>query len=306
MAIGANNHNNDNDNRALRIDGLDMMGPDEALSDDKYTCNDMVNVKDGQVCNVYKGSFKVYYRDGTFTEHQAKQEVLKQLRDTMDNEQPKQLMLSEVDDAWDISFGDGDRVNGRNENVDGAVLGEINDSSVNGRLSGIGIAMVASASVIGVLFLFAATRRREHSKLQVMEQIIEDDESIFGKSVAGTEIVAGSDKMAHVLGDDDSVFSGMDDERYMSQKRLYGMRSRHQPIGPRENDLGLRGNSLNVHTCTSATCEICGRNAGMRSPTFMPTDFGPGEGDICTPIYSDTVDIDMAERPYASPDTVDM
>ncbi len=298
-------------NRSLRIDGLDMMGPDEEVGD-AYQCNDLVDVNSGQVCNVYKGSFKVYYRDGTFTEHQAKEKVLKQIRDTMNNEEAKTDMLSEVDDAWDISFGDGDRVNGRNQNADGAVLGGVNDSSVNGGLSGIGIAMVASASVIGVLFLFAASRRREHSKLQVMEQVIEDDESIFDKSVGfamstdGTEVFAGSDKMAHVLGDDDSVFSGLDDDRYMSQKRLYGMGSRSNPIGPRENNLGLRGNALNVHTCTSATCEICGRNADMNSPTFVPTDFGPDERDVCTPIYSDTVDIDMAERPYASPDTVDM
>ena len=84
---------------------------------------------------------------------------------------------------------------------------------------------------------------------------------------------------AHVLGDESSLTS-MDQHEFV----LYG----HGQYKPGNNNLGMRGDSMNVHTCTSATCQICA-SKGLADPTFVKS------------LYPATT-----SRSYSAPNTVEM
>jgi len=331
--------------RSLGINGLDIGEQDIQVDPSKQACSSKVEFDtSSRECFVYEGDYNIYY-SGDITKDEIRRLFLSQLATAMEDPTAKAALLDPVDDAWDIAFGGGVVVRDNQTPLVPEIGKSIGgDQAVRSGLSGMGVAIAATGCVVLVAFLFAVTRKREHTKLQRMEEEIEDDESLFGKSINGrgmteTEGSHGSgggwryQRGAHVLGEEGSVYSGddnndiMNDLKMAEQRRLYGMGSygKHG-LGPKENDLGGRGDALNVHTCTSATCQICASHgATENTPTFVPTDsiFEEGRIEITsalpsisygnanntnlqTPTYSDTVDIDMAERPYASPDTVDM
>jgi hypothetical protein len=315
----------DSEERELQLDGVDLGKNDISVKND---CRRDVLVGEGENCNTYEGTYVLYIRESgeSMTDEQAISSVSGAIKDQMSG--VDELSLVGLIDGLEALYFIGDALPSSTTTI--GKLTDGRDANVKSSLSATGISLVSVGSLVTLLFLYAATRRRESYKVQRIEEVFEDDESIFGKNgqMGGTDNTSnGSDawratRSAHVLGEEDSVFSGdfesdniMHDLRVAEKRRLYGMggKTRYSQVGPRENDLGGTGDALNVHNCTSATCQIC-KNAGPNSPTFVPADLLTPisevtcETEIVSPRYSspDTVDIDMAPRPYTSPDTIEM
>lgn len=315
----------DSEERELQLDGVDLGKNDISVKND---CRPDALVGDGENCNTYEGTYVLYIRESgeSMTDIHAISNVSGAISDQMSG--VDELSLVGLIDGLEALYFLGDALPSSTTTI--GKLTDGRDANVKSSLSATGISLVSVGSLVTLLFLYAATRRRESYKVQRIEEVYEDDESIFGKNgqMAGTDNTSnGSDawratRSAHVLGEEDSVFSCdlesdniMHDLRVAEKRRLYGMggKTRYSQVGPRENDLGGTGDALNVHNCTSATCQIC-KNAGPNSPTFVPADLLSPisevtcETEIVSPRYSspDTVDIDMAPRPYTSPDTIEM
>ena len=306
------------DNPDMVIDGIDLYGTKENTGKKcgSAVTDDMV---DGQKCMVLKGEFKTYLRKkvNNPTPEKVHEHILKKIQDEMLNN----ALAAKVKKADTIVY-QGALTKGKDTDTVGISAGErAQDPSANTSISSLGGVIVGSCVVMTLIFLFAATRKREHHKLKVVEQVFEDDESIFGNT--NSDMMSnGSDywktqRGAHVLGEDDSVYSDFDghdilaDMKKAEKRHLYGTGSRGIR-GPQEDNLGARGDSLDVHNCTSATCQIC---TGRNRPIFVNSDLlspivevSPSreEESQISPSYANTIDMDRAERKYASPDTVDM
>lgn len=330
------------------IDGISMNGIDSPQSDQQ--CQDPAPA--GYICRVYRGDFTVWARRSTHPTHDGLNNViLTEIKHAIDgswsNNTRHDHLSQRIDGVHDMLYGAVDKPT-TNENPSGIMESELNDSPVAAQgVSATGVAISSILAFVVLLFVFAAVRKREHHKFVTAEEIIDDDQSLFGKSLRETDGMSSNhsnhhwrqQRGAHVLGEDDSVYSVdfdsqdiVADIRMAESSRLYGMGlGGKRPLGPQEDDLGGTGEALNVHTCTSATCPIC-KNA--QSPTFVEARSGSGGGnvlspiaevstsreictpcnpddenedgrDLRTPTYSDTVDMDMAERNYQSPDTVE-
>lgn len=315
----------DNEERNLQLDGVDL-GENDNL--EKGECNSGVPVTNGESCNVYGGTYVLYIRDSgtSMADDEAKTNILSAIKKEMTGGNEGSLVTL-IDGLEALNFL-GDEYSSLTSTTIGK-LTDGRDANVSSSLSSTGISLVAVGSLVTLLFLYAATRRRQSYKVQRIEEVFEDDESIFDKNgqMGGTDNMSGDSDVwratrgAHVLGEDDSVFSDlesdnvMNDLRVAEKRRLYGIggKTRYSQVGPREDDLGGTGDALNVHNCTSATCQIC-NNAGQSSPTFVPADLLSPisevtcETELVTPKFTspDTVDIDMEPRPYTSPDTIEM
>lgn len=314
------------------IDGISLNDWDVVQTDRKCSSKTLENVEQNQECKVYKGDFKVYANDrSTITDDQYIAHVLKAIELEI-NGDPDTLPLKEKiesenpdTDVVKVVYGTGEEV----PDDDNSGPSGLNRGPENPAESGItylGGAIISLASVAMLLFIFAASRKRQSHKVRVHEEFMEEDESIFGKG-AGTDLMSnGSDNQqwrtargAHVLGEDDSVFSDefdsediMADIRKAERSRLYGMGKRGLALGPQEGNLGASGEQVNVHSCTSATCPICA-GGGAKKPLFVDTALSDIDeeddsriAEMCTPSYDNTVDMDYAERKYMSPDTVEM
>lgn len=338
MAMSLNNNRNllesekrfwgieDSEERNLQLDGVDL-GQNDSLV--KGNCVSGLPVGNGESCNVYGGTYVLYIRESgeSMADDEAKTNILSAIKKEMSGADELGLVTL-IDGLEAINFL-GDEFSSSTSTTIGK-LTDGRDRNVSSSLSATGISLVAVGSLVTLLFLYAATRRRQSYKVQLIEEVFEDDESIFQKNgqMGGTDNMSGDSddwratRGAHVLGEDDSVFSAdfesdniMHDLRVAEKRRLYGIggKTRYSQVGPRENDLGGTGDALNVHNCTSATCQIC-NNTGLSSPTFMPADLLSPisevtcETELVTPKFTspDTVDIDMAPRPYKSPDTIEM
>lgn len=297
------------------IDGVDLKGNDVVLAG--ATCT--LSFDKSQICRVYQGDYDLYVRKNTLTTDQAHGYMADSIAKEMTGKD-NDFLVSSISGLDRIAFIglDAPPVDQLSAST---VLTSGRDENASASLSATGISLAAIGSVLTLLFLFAASRKRESYRVQRLEEIVEDDESIFkGDQNGNTEWKGG--RGAHVLGEEDSVYSGdfdsesvMNDIRVAEKRRLYGMGTKriYTQIGPLENDLGATGDALNVHSCTSATCQIC-NNTGLRSPVFVSSDLLTPvsevtcETEIITPKFStpDTVDIDMAPRPYSSPDTIEI
>ena len=304
-------------NPEMVIDGIDLYGTEE--NKDKkcsvVVTNAMVN---GEKCMVFKGEFTTYLREqeDNPTRQKVNAHVLSNIKNAMSNNK-----LADATEADKIVFEGAVETKDKNTDTVGLSAGErAKDPSANS-ISTLGGSIVGFSVLMTLIFLFAATRKREHHKLKVVEQVFEDDESIFGNT--NSDMMSnGSDywktpRGAHVVGEDDSVYSDFDghdilaDMKKAETRHLYGTGSRGIR-GPQEDNLGARGDSLDVHNCTSATCQICkGRNGPMfvNSDMLSPiVEVSPSRELVSpiTPSYADTIDMDRAERKYMSADTVDM
>jgi len=308
------------------IDGISMNGPDTEVTtkecDDETQRNMDSNTS---ICKVFYGDFTAYVRkDESSGDARTGEEVV------------RKHIISKIESAMTAGFADavpgvvktvygGGLEKMSNGEVSGLGRNAPDDSSGKEHISLTGGFIMGLGVMATLIFLFAATRKREHHKLQRVEELLDDDESIFGKSGGrGTDTMSNGssnwkyERGAHVLGEDDSVYSGLDgddivnDIKNAERHRLYGMGSHRTHLGPQEDNLGARGESLDVHNCTSATCPICTR---AESPRFVNSDLLSPVQEVSpkrevasprTPSYSNTVDVDMAERHYMSPDTVEM
>ena len=303
------------------IDGISMNEVD-SLETNKE-CLDTTVPPDGFKCEVYVGTYTVWARASTEPTHDQLNNkisgiVMNEMKGIVLNNERQEHLADKLDDplVHDIVYGGGKLKTETNNIFDSVVNAENSNNQVNSGVSAFGGIMIAGLAMVLVFFIFAAMKKREHTKLQRVEELVDDDQSLFGKSAKGT------DPDAHVLGEDDSIYSDFDsddivaDMQRAERSKLYGMGTSRQ-LGPQEGNLGGTGHALNVHTCTSATCPIC---QNQQSPTFVDTNTGdtlsPIEEvsasreeetpkNVTTPTYSDTVDMDMAQRNYQSPDTVE-
>ena len=305
------------------IDRIDIIGIDTLVREKK--CPESTVIPSGYKCAVYKGNFTVWGRssaNATQMELNSKVllEVMQQMKGFTEDGVRQEYLANKIDHVHDIKYG-GTVQATDNLNNGTIVTGANEDPTKVG-----GVAAIASGlAFVAFLFAFAAVRKREHHKLSAVEEDVEDNQSLFGKMSNGSNHWRNQ-RGAHVLGEEDSVYSVdfdsddiVADIRVAESSRLYGMGISRQ-LGPQEDNLGGKGDALNVHTCTSATCPICN---GTQSPTFVDTHTGNILSPIeevsasreegtpanvhrpITPSYSDTVDMDMAERNYQSPDTVE-
>lgn len=287
-------------NENFIIDSISMNGLDKEVKNKK--CSASTAVASDQQCKVFKGDYTLYVRkDRDLTKEAAWAHVNSLILDIMID------LENEIPDVVDIIYG-GAEVVGPNDGPITLAAGQRGDNQpVDEKVSPLGGTIMGLGILITLLFLFAATRKREHYTMERVEQVYDDDESLFDKSIGqGTDVMSNGSR-AYVVGDDDSAYMDSDDivaDIQMAEKhRLYGMGVRGTRLGPRENDLGGSGEAVNVHKCTSATCQIC---ASRNRPIFVNSELSFEENELFTPTYSDTVDMDMANRHYMSPDTVEM
>jgi hypothetical protein len=311
------------------IDRIDIIGIDTLVREKK--CPESTVIPSGYKCAVYKGNFTVWGRssaNATQMELNSKVllEVMQQMKGFTEDGVRQKYLANKIDHVHDIKYG-GTVQATDNLNNGTIVTGANEDPTKVG-----GVAAIASGlAFVAFLFAFAAVRKREHHKLSAVEEDVEDNQSLFGKMSNGSNHWRNQ-RDAHVLGEEDSVDSvDFDSDDIVadirvaeSSSRLYGMGISRQ-LGLQEDNLGGKGDALNVHTCTSATCPICN---GTQSPTFVDTHTGTNilspieevsastreEGtpanvqrpitQLITPSYSDTV-VDMTERNYQSSDTVE-
>mmetsp|Transcript_10835 Transcript_10835/g.20269 ORF Transcript_10835/g.20269 Transcript_10835/m.20269 type:complete len:597 (+) Transcript_10835:504-2294(+) len=288
----------ENEIENIVIDDISMNGKDIEQTNKK--CSTSTLVASNQKCKVFQGDYTLYVKDDRgVTNTHLWSNVNSMIRVIMSNVQE-----DDIPDVVKVIFGGV-------EDADGPITlaaGQRGDGQpITERVSPLGGTIMGLGVLITLLFLFAATRKREHYRMERVEQIYDDDDSLFGKSIGQATDVMSSGSRARVVGDDDSLFMDSDDivaDIQMAEKhRLYGMGVRGTRLGPRENDLGGSGEAINVHKCTSATCQIC---ASRNRPIFVNSELSFEENELFTPTYSDTVDMDMANRHYMSPDTVEM
>lgn len=306
-------------NSEFIVDGISLNKVDTEVT--SYACSKDTtnNMGNGAICKVFEGDFTTYMRkigDDSFrhSNEAVWGHVLLKIQKVFQDG-----FTDDIYGADKIIFGGAEE---KSEAPDRFVSGANKEVFEKlGTVSATGGIVIAVGSMLVLLVIFAATRKREHYRVKRVEQVFEDDESLFGKSVAnGTDLMSNGsgawrkERGAHVMGEDDSVFSEMDgddiiaDIRMAERSRLYGMGSRGK-LGPQENDLGATGDALNVHSCTSATCPIC---TGSGSPTFVTSNILSPIEEVPTPMsyssqgYDNTIDVDMAERDYQVSDTIEM
>lgn len=262
--------------RRLVMDGVSLDGTDTANSN---TCAALKSGP-GATCGVFDGSFTIYLRDNSDLSHQeAKDNVLRTIRDGMDTAKGGTLVSRNED--IDKLYYHGDTFTGAGLGV--PALAEKLSNPVYTTLSGMGIFVVAAGSIVTLMFIFAATRRRERYKLRRDVQVIEEDAFLFGdgKGIGLDDVdrdtdIMSADRNALILGDDDSQYSG---------ENIYG-------YGDRRSRNLTESDAVNVHKCTSATCEICSRNRQI-DPMFVKS------------MYPDVSIMSQAKkRDYSTPDTI--
>ena len=146
-----------------------------------------------------------------------------------------------------------------------------------------GYSLIMVGSVITLLFIFAATRKKNHHRTERMEELYEEEQDLFGKGIGLDDMDNETDLMST-----GSFRHGRNVQILGDEHSQYGL-GRYN--GPETSRLGQRGDSLDVHKCTSATCPICTQR--LKDPTFVKSLF-PIELSGAKP------------RCYAVPDTVDM
>ena len=266
--------------RSLLIDSIDTLDADTPLSS-RNECTNVAAASRGQTCQIFKGEYTLYVRE-PMNPSEARTLTLNLLKDNMnDNDN---TLAGQVDGIEELHYLGDDQSNfGQNYGTDS--LSRI-DPKAEGNLSVIGGLLVGTGCVVTLLFIFAATRRREHYKVERMEEVFEEEESLFGKGIGLDELDNDTDLMSHdswkenknvkILGDDDSVYG------------LHGANGRSL----RGNGLGSRDDAINVHKCTSATCPICTQHK-MVDPQFIKS------------IYPDSDKMSNTNsRNYSAPDTI--
>jgi hypothetical protein len=147
----------------------------------------------------------------------------------------------------------------------------------------------AAAGALALLLIIVLLARRQQNSDEVSHlKLDEEGEDTFIREFedTGTDPSVYQSRKAHVLGEDDSLYSGW--TGYTKDARGGSL------DGSLDNgNLGKRHGD--VHVCSSATCEVCERRrqAGLQ---FIPTGIPP---------RPQTVPLN-AERNYVAEDTVEL
>ncbi len=271
------------ESRSLLIDGISLNGADTPQPQSQCASS-----SNSGSCQTFKGDYTLYLREGSEWEHnKAKDTVLETIRDGMNPENG--TLVSRNDGVEELRYiGETLDVEDRNVGSGGQFNG--NQPMANIGLSSTGLALIAVGSVITIAFIFVATRKRNRHRIERMEEFYEEEQDLFGKGIGLDGMDNETDLMStdsfrrsrnvHIIGDEDSLEP--------NNMKLYGLGSSH---GPEATRLGQRGDALDVHKCTSATCQICSQR--LAGPTFVRSMF--------------PIDLSSAKpRGYAAPDTVEM
>merc|ERR1712150_286470 len=149
-------------------------------------------------------------------------------------------------------------------------------------------------AVIGVILIaILAARKRKYTETIIMEELVDDDSEFDKKDLSKTpdnvtvrtafstpksdfsaDLDATPRKYARVLGQSTST-SIVDDLRYSEEKM-----ARYSSGSFKDNDSSIlrqQKPTMDVHSCNSATCEIC-KPWKNNDPSFIPT----GVSSTCT------------------------
>lgn len=261
--------------------------------------------KEGQQCDQIKGNYRAYLRmENSLTPEAAAELILSTLEEIVVSGDI--LRMDNMGDIVQLAWGKGSIASMNPQQPISISFGE---EPVNRRsITSTGISAIAAASVITIVFVYAASRKMKTSEIKTTENLIDDDASQFtsrGFLSEHTDNLSTSssqkwrhDRDAHVVGEDDSVFSGTDN--IMQDLAMFenGQLSK--------NNLGGHADALNVHSCTSATCNICRQK--RNNPKFCRVDslspvveIEEGGRAVEASIYDM---MDLEPRSYQAPNTV--
>lgn len=116
-----------------------------------------------------------------------------------------------------------------------------------------------SAAAAGlVLLLFAAMLVRRRNRNDMVKHVELDDDDTYLKDMEADSQGSSPNRLARVVGENDSVFSGMN-----------SFKSGDFPMDGYFTNLESRPSHQDVHMCSSATCDVCEsrRRAGIQ---FVP------------------------------------
>jgi len=304
-----------NRRRQLLIDNVNMDGGNNIVSND---CQELSpSADDGTDCKIFNTQYTIYIRDDSDMEKEdAEEQVQDTIRDGM-NPTMEDNIASQVDNVDEMYFHGSeykarDNTIGKGEGVDGVKAG----------ISGAGIAFISIGSMLTIVAVYAATRQKERHRYKRSVEFVEDDESLFAKG-RGIPLYDDDDNNTDLMSRDAHVL-GESDSQYSVDSQLYPF-ERDPGLGPDEDALGRTGSKLNVHHCTSATCQICSSKS-RNGPTFVSSsfplsmpededadDYEKGDYVITDTVdldqvtYSDTLDMSYARpRSYHAPNTIEM
>lgn len=154
-------------------------------------------------------------------------------------------------------------------------------------------AAIAGALLVLLLLIAMLVRRKRQQEVKHVE--LDDDDDTYLKDLEGDSQGSSPGRMAHLVGDDDSVLTG-----WTGNSNLRSKSSNVRSFDADGTD-GFFGNgetrpaNVDVHKCSSAFCEVCEsrRQAGLQ---FIPAT---------SPTTPSTLPID-ASREYAADDTVNL
>lgn len=268
--------------RSLLIDGLSMDGIDEET---QHECKELTSSQNTN-CDVFDGTYTLYLREDSILNHEeAKSMVLSTIRTGMNDGG----LANGVQNIDTLHYSGATAGGEYRSDVPGQVK-QLEQPIASASLSSMGVLVVAAGSIITMLLVFAATRRRERYTFTRDVQFVDDDDFLFGKGIGLDGVDNETDLMSNghvrILGDDSSDCSD-----------IYGYggdgRKSHRLT---DKNLCERDDAMNVHHCTSATCQICAQRR-MVDPVFVKS------------MYPDTAPSQIQprrRRDYAAPDTISL
>ncbi len=268
--------------RSLLIDGLSM---DTIDIENQHKCKELTSSQETN-CDVFDGTYTLYLRENSDLNHQqAMDMVLGTIRTGMDDGK----LAKSVQNCNALHYSGATAGDEYRSDVPGQVT-QLEQPIVSASLSSMGVLVVAAGSIITMLIVFAATRRRERYTFTRDVQFVDDDDFLFGKGIGLDDVDKETDLMSNgqvrILGDDSSDCS--DIYGYGGN----GRKSRRLT----DKNLCERDDAMNVHHCTSATCQICAQRRRV-DPVFVKS------------MYPDTAPSQIQprrRRDYATPDTISL
>jgi len=146
----------------------------------------------------------------------------------------------------------------------------------------VGLALIA---LLAVMMISIKQRRgRQEAYLRHLDELsLEDDDKIPASPSRTLDTTLGDDDRVEIVqhydGDDDDSFGGLLENLRQHERNLYG-------------------HDMDVHVCTSATCQVCQHRDAQ--PTFVSSSMG--DGALADLRQSEV--LMKARENYGSPDTV--
>ena len=287
--------------------------------DNDVSCSS--GVSQGNACWPINGAVSLYLQndaqssrklasDGGDVESVTAQEVLAIIKELMMSGDLNDIHPDVVNVLF-IGTRDNNNDNGESP---GFAVEEGNTSDGDNMISGLGIsiACIAAALVAILAFLVVRRRSRENDVSYVKkgeEEDFEDGPRNFDFNTVATSIPDEKfRRVAHIIGEADSQYDG-DQSHYGSPHRTHNTLSEESDascILPNSDNLNRVHSSMNVHKCTSATCEICNRRkgAGVQFLSTNTISSGGLSNSLSGTKSTGSSGVVHLMRPYPTEDTV--